>query len=279
MEIRPIMLFKDGKRKALTFSYDDGTIHDRRLVRMMNDYGMKGTFNLNSGRFGEEEHKVENGRETDFTKIEAEEVKTLYEGHEVASHTVNHPSLTEISIGMGTDEILKDRENLESLVGTKVTGFAYPYGTYSEAVEDMLLKCGIVYARTVVSTEKFGFPQDYMEWHPTCHHESPRFMEIAEEFLKDNSFEAKLFYVWGHSYEFAREDNWQMMEDFFRMMQAHKEEIWFATNMEIMEYEKAFRELLVSSDGKVLHNPTDKDLWYGLGNAVYCIEAGERKQL
>ena len=39
-------LFPEGKFKALTFSYDDGNVADRRLVEIFNRYGMKGTFNL-----------------------------------------------------------------------------------------------------------------------------------------------------------------------------------------------------------------------------------------
>ena len=40
--------FKDGKRYALTFSYDDGCAQDRRLVELFNKYGMKCTFNFYS---------------------------------------------------------------------------------------------------------------------------------------------------------------------------------------------------------------------------------------
>ena len=29
------MLWKDGKKKALTLSYDDGTIHDRRFIDLL----------------------------------------------------------------------------------------------------------------------------------------------------------------------------------------------------------------------------------------------------
>ena len=34
--------------KRLTFSYDDGVTQDRRLVPLLNRYGMKATFNINS---------------------------------------------------------------------------------------------------------------------------------------------------------------------------------------------------------------------------------------
>ena len=40
--------FKDGKRYALTFSYDDGCAQDRRLVELFNKYGMKCTCNFYS---------------------------------------------------------------------------------------------------------------------------------------------------------------------------------------------------------------------------------------
>ena len=39
----------EGKKKAVTFSYDDGVTQDRRLVELLNRYGLKATFNLNSG--------------------------------------------------------------------------------------------------------------------------------------------------------------------------------------------------------------------------------------
>ena len=39
----------DGKKRAVTFSYDDGVEQDRHLVELFNTYGMKATFNLNSG--------------------------------------------------------------------------------------------------------------------------------------------------------------------------------------------------------------------------------------
>ena len=70
--------FYGGKHHALTMSYDDGMIFDRKLVDIFNKYGIKGTFHLNSGNFGKEGY------------ISKEEVKILYRGHEVACHTVHH---------------------------------------------------------------------------------------------------------------------------------------------------------------------------------------------
>ena len=64
------MLFEGGKRKALTFSYDDGTIYDKKLVSLLKKYDMKATFNLNSGLLGQKEHRMINGINTDFSQIE-----------------------------------------------------------------------------------------------------------------------------------------------------------------------------------------------------------------
>lgn len=45
---------RDGKQCALTLSYDDGQIYDRRLVEILDKYGIRGTFHLNSGNIGKE---------------------------------------------------------------------------------------------------------------------------------------------------------------------------------------------------------------------------------
>ena len=269
------MLFAEGKNKALTLSYDDGIIHDRKLVQMMNEYGIRGTFNLNSGIFSFEETVEKNGEETDFSRIAAQEVKTLFEGHEVASHTVTHPSLTELPVGMIADEVLKDREALEGLTKDVIRGFAYPYGTYSKTVEEVLKACGIEYARTVVSTRGFGIPEDFLEWHPTCHHDDAKLMELAKDFCENDGNNARLFYLWGHSFELAQNDNWHVMEGFFQYIAPYKDKIWMATNIEIMDYVKAFQNLKWSIDGNTVYNPSGIRLWFKKKEQVYCIGANE----
>lgn len=271
-----LMLFKDGKRKALTFSYDDGTIHDRKLVSLMNRYGMKGTFNLNSGLLGRQEHQDIEGKDMDYSRINEEEVKTLYAGHEVASHTLTHPSLTGLPSHMGAAEVLQDRHNLETLTGELVRGFAYPYGTYNEQVEEILETCGIAYARTVYSTKSFELPRDFLEWHPTCHHEDAELMELLEKFCKENAQGPELFYLWGHSYEFSQKDNWQSIEDFMEYASAYKDQIWFAANIEIADYIDAFKKLMRSTDGRIIYNPTGMTLWFEMNGEIHCIHGNEK---
>ena len=38
--------------KYVTFSFDDGVTQDKRLIELLNKYGLKATFNLNSSLFG-----------------------------------------------------------------------------------------------------------------------------------------------------------------------------------------------------------------------------------
>lgn len=64
--------FPGGCDKALLFSFDDGCAGDRRLVSLMNQYGIKGTFHLSSGLLGREGY------------LQPDEIHVLYAGHEVA---------------------------------------------------------------------------------------------------------------------------------------------------------------------------------------------------
>ena len=273
------MLFDGGKRKALTLSYDDGTIHDRRLVAMMNEYGIRGTFNLNSGMFSQKGTAVINGYETDMSRIAAEEVKTLYAGHEVASHTLTHPSLTALPSNMGAAEVLKDRKNLEELTGELVRGFAYPYGTYNETVEEVLSACGIEYARTVVDTNGFDLPADFLEWHPTCHHESQSLMEIAKDFCENDGYSARLFYLWGHSYEFTKNNNWEVMEEFCRLV-GGRDDIWYATNIQIVDYMDVIKAAQYAADGSFVYNPCVQSLWLCVDDEKFVeVKGGQQVSL
>ena len=270
------MLCEGGKRKALTFSYDDGTIYDKKLVSLLKKYDMKATFNLNSGLLGQKEHRMINGINTDFSQIEPWEVKTVYADQEVASHTVNHSSIVGLSQNMGAAEVLKNKQRLEELTGRPVRGFAYPYGSYNELAEEILSACGIEYARTADSSNDFDIPQDFLEWHPTCHHDAPELLKLAEKFCNDDSLQPQLFCIWGRSYEFAQKDNWQVLEEFMKYVSDYREKIWFATSIEIVDYVKAFRELRCSSDGRILQNPTEMTLWFEMDREIHCIHGNEK---
>ncbi len=268
------MRLKDGKTKVLTLSYDDGVVQDARLIEIMNRYGLKGTFNINSGLYLSEDAV----RERFFGRMKLSEAKELYlnSGHEIAVHAFSHPFLERLDSAEIIYEITEDRKNIEKEYGVIARGMAYPYGTYSDRVVDILDKCQIAYARTTVPTFKFNFPENWLLLHPTCHHTSEKFEELAEQFVNNPSLwgNSEMFYVWGHSYEFDNNDNWELIENFAKKAGGH-DYIWYATNIEIYDYVKAYKSLITSYDKKMIKNPSAIDVWVEIKGTVYCIKAGE----
>lgn len=105
-----------GKMKALTFSYDDGVLQDERLIRIFNKYNLKATFNLNSEKFGQEAKLSRCNKLLNHTKVDIQDVKKLYQGHEVAAHTLSHPNLCKLEKDEIIYQVVQDRLNLSQLV-------------------------------------------------------------------------------------------------------------------------------------------------------------------
>lgn len=268
-----IMRFPGGHRKALTLSYDDGVEQDERLIGILDAAGLKCTFNLNSGSFAPEGHVWPEGQV--HRRLPESRVKTLYRGgHEVAVHTLTHPDLTQLPENEMVREILGDRLNLEALFGCMVRGAAYPYGTYSDRTVEALRACGIVYCRTVWSSHGFGIPQDWLRLQPTCHHDDAQLDALCERFLSETFYaNSGLFYLWGHAYEFEGNDNWQRIQDFADRM-GGRGDIWYATNIQVHDYVEAWRQLIISADGRRAYNPTATPLFAESGGEVREIAPG-----
>lgn len=273
------MRFPGGRHKALTLSYDDGVEQDIRLISIMKKHGLKGTFNINSGLYPAEKTAV-------TKRMPLAEAKELYlgSGMEVGVHALTHPILSYLPENICTYEVLQDRINHERDYDTIIRGMAYPQGTVSvsDSVVASLRQCGIAYARTTVSTERFDLPTDWLRMPATCHHKNPRLMELAEKFLQ-SAFEKApgLFYLWGHSYEFdwnEPDNNWGIIENFAAYM-GGKEEIWYATNIEIYDYVAAYKQLIFSTESTKVMNPTASRLWFEAGGKLRCIASGEMLNL
>ena len=103
----------DGKKKALTFSFDDGVTQDIRLIEILDKYGLKCTFNLNSEFLGLDGTLFRNGRTVRHDKIKPEAVKEIYKGHEVAVHGKTHAALGITPSVNGVRDVLEGRLGLE----------------------------------------------------------------------------------------------------------------------------------------------------------------------
>lgn len=274
------MLFPNGRRKALTLSYDDGVIQDRRLVELMRRYGIKGTFNLNSALLGRNGKMDVNGKMVDISTIALDEAAELYRDFEIATHASKHTALTHYGAA-SLAEILEDRIVLENLVPYLVRGHAYPFGMYDKHVMKMLKAAGIQYARTVTSTNSFELPQNFLEWNPTCHHSDLSLMELIRQFCEQEALfgQPQLFYLWGHAYEFDADQNWDVIERFFSYVSDFSDDIWMATNIEIVDYITAFRSLLYSADGSRIQNLSGHTVWLEWMDKIYEIPPAGTIQL
>ncbi|MEO8207263.1 MAG: polysaccharide deacetylase family protein [Chthoniobacterales bacterium] len=256
-------LFPGGKSKAVTLSYDDGVIHDRRFVEILNRYGIKSTFHLNSGTLDKEGY------------VTSAEVQKLYQGHEISAHSVTHPHLETLPPEQLSWQILEDRRALESLAGYPVRGMSYPYGTYNQKIISALPAFGMEYARTTESHEDFYLPKDFLKWMPTCHH-SQDIQKKAEYFIKANTKNRLLlFYIWGHTYEFDRENNWELIEQFCAQVAAHSESLWFATNIEIVDYLRAMTQLRTDVAGNSVRNFSSQSVWISINGKARELASGE----
>lgn len=275
------MRFPEGRRKALTLSYDDGVEQDIRLIDIMKHNGLKGTFNLNSGCYADEGTIYKPG--TIHRRMSMKEATEVYaeSGMEVALHGLMHPFLERIPKALCLEEIVRDRDNLEKQFGTIVRGAAYPFGTYNDYVVDVLRMSGIVYARTTISTENFDIPQDWLRMPATCHHNNPRLKELASDFVEDKQDRhgnPQLFYLWGHSYEFEKDDNWEVIERFASYIGGRKD-IWYATNIEVCDYVENYRRLIFSFEGTRVFNPTNQDVYVEANGELVCIHSGDTVEL
>lgn len=153
-------------------------------------------------------------------------------------------------------------------------GMAYPYGVYNETVIRALEACGICYCRTVEETCAFSLPENFLVWHPTCHHRNPRLQELTERFLQPpQGEEPLLFTIWGHTFELNNDANWEVLEQLCAQT-AGRDDIWYATNLEIYTYIEAQNALVCSADGQILQNPSALEVWVSADGEALSIPPG-----
>lgn len=267
--------FPEGKSKAFTMSYDDGCRDDIKLAEIISKYNLKCTFN-----------------HTCAENLTDEEVKKyIFEnGHEIAVHGALHKAEGSVRPIDGIRDVLECRLRLEKRHGRIIRGMAYPdsgitrflNGAQYDNIRSYLSDLDIVYSRTLGGDNNlFLLPSDWYAWMPTAHHKNPRLMEYINGFLSIDTEDVycanrypRLFYLWGHSYEFARDDNWNLLEEICRRISGH-DSIWYATNIEIYNYVKAYDSLVFSADGTMVYNPTLYKIWFRTDSQLYSVNSGE----
>ena len=227
-----------NKMKAITFSYDDGVTQDIRLIELLNKYGLKCTFNLNSELLSKKGMLIREGKRIAHYKIHTDDVKHVYEGHEVAVHTLTHPNLTQRDDQEIIRQVETDRLNLSELVEYEVVGMAYPCGGVNndDRVADIIKKnTGVKYCRTITTNNRFDLQENLYRFNPTAYHlDFENLMQLGREFVEMKPKEPKVFYIWGHSYEMDYgADYWVKLEEFFKLI-SNQDDIFYGTNKEVL---------------------------------------------
>ena len=227
----------NGLNKAVTFSYDDGVTQDIRLIEMLNRYGLKSTFNINSELLGRQGQLVRENVNVSHNKIAPEDVRRIYSGHEISVHTLTHPDLTRIERDEVIRQVEQDRLNLSELAGYEVVGMAYPGGgvNYSTEVADIIRSCtGVKYSRTTELCSSFDRQENLYCFKPNAHHlDFDRIFDIGRQFIRLKADKPQILYIWGHSYEFDIADTWGKMAEFCKYI-GGRSDIFYGTNREIL---------------------------------------------
>lgn len=275
--------FPGGKPKAVTFSYDDGIKSDLRLADILDEYNIKCTFNIPNTSIG------------GTGCLSEDEIRNLHKnGHEIAVHCARHRAPGQIRPIEGIRDVMENRIALENILGCIIRGMAYPNsgitrmesGTSYEVIRNYLKSLDIAYARTLGGdNDSFYIPEDWYAWMPTAHHNNPKIFDYIDKFTAfspDNMYYsskgARLFYIWGHSYEFANENNWDRLKKICEKL-ANRDDIYYATNIEIYDYVNAYYSLMYSADEKMAYNPSFIKIWFECDGKLYCIEPGETIKL
>ena len=228
--------YPGGKKKAFNITYDDGVLQDVRFVELLNQYRIKGTFNLNSQLMRQEFSWVHpNGMQVKRLSLQA--ARGLYDGHEIASHTCNHPYMQNLTDHDLWHELKDDKDDLEQIFGREVAGFAVPFDYYDDRIAECAKACGFVYARKSEFSNCFTPSRDFYHWKTGIYHIDPNLSNFVESFLRTEE-ELALCQLVGHSYDLDAEGLWETIERICADV-AKCDEIWFCTNLELVEFLKA----------------------------------------
>lgn len=259
-------LYPNGKKKAFNITYDDGVTQDIRFVQLLDRYGIKGTFNLNSQLMAQQFEWIHPNGMT-VRRLPPHAVVQLYKNHEVASHTLTHPYMHDMS----KDEIMRqlgqDKHNLQQLFGREIAGFAVPFSFYSDLIADCARECGFEYARCSEERYSYNPPQNYYWWAAGAFHLNPQMWSFADGFFATDS-QLALCQIVGHSYDLDAEDMWQAIEGLLKRV-ALDVDVICLTNLQLVRYLKAMDSAEISAHSII--NNSDTTLWFGINGQATAV--------
>ncbi len=263
-------LYPGGKSRAFNISYDDGVIQDIRFVELLNRYGLKGTFNLNYGLMHQNftwQHECG----MTVRRLQEEEIRGIYKGHEIASHSYSHPYFDNMCEPDILKELGADKFFLERLTGREVAGYATPFYYYSDLMADCVDHCGFEYARISEESNDYSVPSDFYRWRGSKFHWDDDLEAFVDGFLATEQ-ELALCQLVGHSYDLDVMDLWDTMERICHKVSSDAT-VWPATHIELVRYLKAMDKLRIWDHQ--IRNESNTVLWIEVDGCILELTPGE----
>jgi peptidoglycan/xylan/chitin deacetylase (PgdA/CDA1 family) len=237
------------KKVYVTTSWDDGAVQDRKLSRLLDKYGLKGTFYC----------LLHND---DFALLDTKDIFDIAERHEIGTHTLSHCDLTKLSEERIKEEILVSKQRWYEITKREITMFSYPFGQYNEKVVTILKSLGFKGAR-IVRWLYCGVPKDPFRLSPSAHaYPHSRLINIGHlikhydskgvkryllmdgitnkwEKIAMNIFdyihqEGGVWHLWGHSWEIDKFQLWREIEMVFEYI-SNRKDIIYCSNGELVD--------------------------------------------
>lgn len=222
-------------KKYFTWNFDDGLEEDKEIIRILKSCNMGATFNLNSGLFGKRQmighignlgikeiplseynaNKKSILKYSTHYRIPKDEIRQVYDGFEIASHTAGHVDMTRLAPLENRWQVEEDQRILGEIFHQPIVGFAYPFGRSNEETKKVLKETGIRYARTVRIAKDFRFPEDPMELPMTGWIAKKNMLAAVQKFIESEAEEDQFFLMFAHGYELdfnTKECNFDMFQ-------------------------------------------------------------------
>ena len=222
-------------KRYLVLSFDDGPIQDKRFVELLNKYNLPATFNLNSGL---EDFVWYYENKTPIKRIKFNECLELYNNHEIASHTVNHPFLTDLDEQELIHQVGDDATTLSKIFNKDITSFAVPFTACNEReIEIIKNHTPIKAIRLSKFTNKtdFSVPKDNYHFMCNAYYNNPDIYDHIFSFSK-NTLDKSIFIIVGHSYEFEVLNEWDKIENLLKYIKTFD-------SFEVVTFKDAIKKL------------------------------------
>lgn len=125
--------------RSVLLTFDDGYEDNARTVLpLLQAYGMRATEFVISGYIGRSNRwNPKAGYDTDH--MTWGDLRAWYEsGCDIGGHSYRHLCMTRLSLGELEETVRVNKDMLEKHLGVRLQAFAYPYGKFNQAVQEVV---------------------------------------------------------------------------------------------------------------------------------------------